>query len=73
MYLDAAGKATEDSTIGYRASGVPGTVRGSRVRFAKVRQEAVGGDAAPGHRTGIQGIPGLVWNSAIAAVERAGG
>src|SRR5271157_941298 len=28
MYLDAAGKATTDSTIGYRASGVPGTVRG---------------------------------------------
>ncbi|HUK19266.1 MAG TPA: gamma-glutamyltransferase [Bryobacteraceae bacterium] len=28
MYLDAAGKATEDSTLGYRASGVPGTVRG---------------------------------------------
>ena len=28
MYLDAGGKATEDSTIGYRASGVPGTVRG---------------------------------------------
>jgi gamma-glutamyltranspeptidase / glutathione hydrolase len=28
MYLDPAGKATADSTIGYRASGVPGTVRG---------------------------------------------
>ena len=28
MYLDAAGKATQDSTLGYRASGVPGTVRG---------------------------------------------
>ena len=28
MYLDAAGKATADSTLGYRASGVPGTVRG---------------------------------------------
>jgi gamma-glutamyltranspeptidase/glutathione hydrolase len=28
MYLDASGKATQDSTIGYRASGVPGTVRG---------------------------------------------
>ncbi|HEY2014034.1 MAG TPA: gamma-glutamyltransferase [Bryobacteraceae bacterium] len=28
MYLDASGKATEDSLIGYRASGVPGTVRG---------------------------------------------
>src|SRR5438128_7470108 len=28
MYLDAAGKATTDSVTGYRASGVPGTVRG---------------------------------------------
>jgi len=28
MYLDAAGKATNDSILGYRASGVPGTVRG---------------------------------------------
>jgi len=28
MYLDPAGKATQDSVTGYRASGVPGTVRG---------------------------------------------
>jgi gamma-glutamyltranspeptidase/glutathione hydrolase len=28
MYLDANGNATEDSTVGYRASGVPGTVMG---------------------------------------------
>jgi len=28
MYIDANGKATQDSLIGYRASGVPGTVRG---------------------------------------------
>jgi len=28
MYLDANGKATQDSITGYRASGVPGTVRG---------------------------------------------
>src|SRR3954452_6938835 len=28
MYLDAAGKATQESVTGYRASGVPGTVRG---------------------------------------------
>src|SRR3979411_2418845 len=27
MYLDANGKATQDSVSGYRASGVPGTVR----------------------------------------------
>jgi gamma-glutamyltranspeptidase/glutathione hydrolase len=28
MYLDAAGNPTQDSVTGYRASGVPGTVRG---------------------------------------------
>jgi gamma-glutamyltranspeptidase/glutathione hydrolase len=28
MYLDPSGKVTEDSVTGYRASGVPGTVRG---------------------------------------------
>ena len=28
MYIDANGKATQDSTLGYRASGVPGSVRG---------------------------------------------
>jgi gamma-glutamyltranspeptidase/glutathione hydrolase len=28
MYIGADGKATKDSTVGYRASGVPGTVRG---------------------------------------------
>ena len=28
MYLDASGKPTEDSEIGYRAAGVPGSVRG---------------------------------------------
>src|SRR5207302_3644334 len=29
MYIDpATGKATQDSTLGYRAAGVPGTVRG---------------------------------------------
>jgi gamma-glutamyltranspeptidase/glutathione hydrolase len=28
MYLDASGKATDESKVGYRASGVPGSVRG---------------------------------------------
>src|SRR5712671_5412085 len=28
MYLDASGKVTQDSVVGYRAAGVPGTVRG---------------------------------------------
>ena len=35
MYLDANGKATQDSTVGYRASGVPGTVRGLELASQK--------------------------------------
>ncbi len=39
MYLDAHGKATADSTIGYRASGVPGTVRGFEYAARKYGRE----------------------------------
>jgi gamma-glutamyltranspeptidase/glutathione hydrolase len=35
MYVDAAGKATRDSMVGYRASGVPGTVRGMEYAWQK--------------------------------------
>ena len=35
MYLDPAGKPTQDSVTGYRASGVPGTVRG--LEYASVK------------------------------------
>src|SRR5215471_6230937 len=40
MYLDANGKATEDSTVGYRASGVPGTVRGLEYASKKYGKKA---------------------------------
>jgi gamma-glutamyltranspeptidase/glutathione hydrolase len=35
MYVDAAGKATRDSMVGYRASGVPGTTRGLEYAWQK--------------------------------------
>ena len=35
MYVDAAGKATRESMVGYRASGVPGTVRGMEYAWHK--------------------------------------
>ena len=35
MYLDAAGNPTKDSVIGWRASGVPGTVRGFELAHKK--------------------------------------
>lgn len=49
MYLDAAGKPTRDSLVGWRASGVPGTVRGlelahrkyGRQKWTEVMQPAV--------------------------------
>ena len=35
MYLDAAGNPTDESIVGYRASGVPGTVRGLGMALEK--------------------------------------
>ena len=35
MYLDASGKLTRDSLVGWRASGVPGTVRGLELAHQK--------------------------------------
>jgi gamma-glutamyltranspeptidase/glutathione hydrolase len=35
MYLDAAGKPTRDSLVGWRAAGVPGTVRGLEMAHKK--------------------------------------
>ena len=35
MYLDASGKLTRDSLVGWRASGVPGTVRGLELAYQK--------------------------------------
>ncbi len=46
MYLDADGKATQDSMVGYRASGVPGTVRGMEYASQEVRRRSLGGTGA---------------------------
>src|SRR5919108_6089140 len=35
MYLDASGNATKDSVLGWRAAGVPGTVRGLELALKK--------------------------------------
>src|SRR6266568_1263300 len=35
MYLDASGNATKDSVLGWRAAGVPGTVRGLDLALKK--------------------------------------
>jgi gamma-glutamyltranspeptidase/glutathione hydrolase len=40
MYLDSAGKLTQDSVTGYRAPGVPGTVRGMEYASKKFGKKA---------------------------------
>jgi len=47
MYLDASGNATEDSIIGYRASGVPGTVAGLEFAHRKYGRKAWADLVAP--------------------------
>src|SRR5207247_4904556 len=47
MYLDAAGKPTEDSLVGYRASGIPGTVKGLEFAHRKYGRKAWADLVAP--------------------------
>jgi len=47
MYLDANGKPTRDSIDGWRASGVPGTVRGLEYAQKKFGREKWADDLAP--------------------------
>ena len=47
MYLDSAGKVTRDSVEGWRASGVPGTVRGLQLAHSKFGRAMWADDVAP--------------------------
>ena len=57
MYLDAAGKATEDSVVGYRASGVPGTVRGLEYAAKKYGTKAWAELVRPAAELAAKGFP----------------
>src|SRR5262249_17908230 len=57
MYLDAEGKVTEDSVIGYRASGVPGTVKGLEFAHSKYGRKPWADLVAPAQRLAADGFP----------------
>ena len=57
MYLDAAGKATSDSMLGYRAAGVPGTVRGLEIAHQKYGQKPWAELVAPAVELAAKGFP----------------
>jgi gamma-glutamyltranspeptidase/glutathione hydrolase len=57
MYLDASGKATQDSVIGYRASGVPGTVRGLEYASKKFGSKPWAELVRPAVELAVNGFP----------------
>jgi gamma-glutamyltranspeptidase/glutathione hydrolase len=57
MYLDSSGKATKDSLIGYRASGVPGTVKGLEFAHRKYGRKAWASLVAPATALAAKGFP----------------
>jgi gamma-glutamyltranspeptidase/glutathione hydrolase len=56
MYLDGQGKPTQDSDIGYRASGVPGTVRGLELAQRKYGSKPFDQVVRPAWRLAIDGF-----------------
>ncbi len=57
MYLDASGKLTEDSLVGWRASGVPGTVRGLELAQQKYGHKPWAELLKPAIRLAADGFP----------------
>jgi gamma-glutamyltranspeptidase / glutathione hydrolase len=57
MYVDASGKVTEDSLIGYRASGVPGTVRGLEYASKKYGRKPWAEVVRPAVELAAKGFP----------------
>jgi gamma-glutamyltranspeptidase / glutathione hydrolase len=56
MYLDASGEVTRDSVVGWRASGVPGTVRGLEAAHRKFGTRPWADLLAPSVRLAAQGF-----------------
>lgn len=57
MYLDQNGKPTRDSVVGWRASGVPGTVRGLELAHRKFGQQPWSGLLTPAIKLASEGFP----------------
>ncbi len=57
MYIGPDGKATSDSVVGYRASGVPGTVRGLEMAHEKYGRKRWAELVDPAVRLAAEGFP----------------
>jgi len=56
MYIDAAGKPTRDSLVGWRASGVPGTVRGLELAHKKYGRQKWSAAVQPAVDLAVKGF-----------------
>ena len=63
MYLDDHGNPTRDSLVGYRAAGVPGTVRGMALALKKYGTKTWREIVSPAHRLAHDGFP-VSWDLA---------
>ena len=61
MYLDSDGNATEDSLVGYKAAGVPGTVRGLALALGKYGTKKWAAMLEPAERLARQGFR-VTWD-----------
>src|SRR5580658_7319782 len=57
MYLDSKGSVTRDSVVGWRASGVPGTVRGLELAHQKYGHKPWAELVDPAVRLATEGFP----------------
>jgi gamma-glutamyltranspeptidase/glutathione hydrolase len=57
MYLDASGKPTQDSVVGYRAAGIPGSVRGFEYASKKYGRKPWADVVAPAVDLARKGFP----------------
>lgn len=63
MYLDENGDPTADSVVGYRAAGVPGTVRGLAMALKKYGTKSWPSMVGPALRLARKGVP-VTWDLA---------
>ena len=61
MYLDASGNATKDSELGWRAAGVPGTVRGLELALKKYCTKPWAELLQPAIHLAASGFPISYW------------
>ena len=61
MYLDANGQPTDESLVGYRAAGVPGTVRGLALALGKYGSRNWSAMLKPAERLAREGFP-VTWD-----------